>query len=92
MAQSLGKDYKDPDDTKMFSVNWAPYLRTGATLSSASTPNPPTGITVASTTNDDTTSTHTISGGRVGQDYVLTARGVTSDGEQLDLEFTVAVI
>jgi hypothetical protein len=27
-----------------------------------------------------------------GQDYVITARAVTSDSEQLDLEFTVAVI
>jgi hypothetical protein len=92
VGQHIGKDYKDPDDTKKFTVNWAPYLRTGATLSSVSTPTPPAGITVSATTNDTTTSTHTISGGRVGQDYVVTARGVTSDGEQLDLEFTVAVI
>jgi hypothetical protein len=92
VAQHIGKDYKDPDDTKKFTVNWAPYLRSGATVSSASTPTPPAGITVSATTNDSTTSTHTLTGGVKGQDYVITARAVTSDSEQLDLEFTVAVI
>jgi hypothetical protein len=92
VGQIIGKDYKDPDDTKKFTVNWAPYLRSGATISSSSTPNPPAGISVSATTNDTTTITHTVTGGRSGQEYVLTSRAITSDGEQLDLEFIVGVV
>lgn len=92
MAKNIGKVTKDPDDTKKFTVNWAPYLRTGATVSTSSSPNTPAGITVSATTNDTTTVTHTVTGGRVGQEYVLTSRITTSDGEQLDLDFTIVVL
>lgn len=91
MAVHIGRDWKDPDDTKKFTVDWAPYLRSGATISASSSPNTPSGITVSSTTNDDTTVTHTVTGGKRGVEYVLTSRVTTSDGEQLDLEFAVVV-
>jgi hypothetical protein len=92
MAQNIGKDWKDPDDTKKFTVNWAPYLRSGATISSSSCPSVPSGISVSSTTNDTATVTHTVTGGQKGKSYVLTSRVVTSDSEQLDLEFTIQVL
>jgi hypothetical protein len=91
MAYNIGSDWKDSDDTKKFTVNWAPYLRSGATIST-STAVVPAGITVSNTTNDTTTVTHTVTGGKTGTAYALTSRITTSDSEQLDLEFTIQVL
>jgi len=91
MAQSIGTRYKDPDDTMNVPINWAPYLL-GATISAASCPNPPAGLTVSSSSYTDTTATHRVTGGRKGQCYTLTSRVSTSAGEQLDLEFSVHIL
>lgn len=90
MAQNIGTVYKDPDNTQDCPIDWHPYLM-GTTIATASCPNPPSGISVASTTNTDSTVTHRVTGGRKGQGYTLTSRVTTSAGEQLDLEFTVRV-
>lgn len=91
MALNIGRVIKDADDTRKETINWAPSLREGSTISTA-TAIAPSGITVSATTNDETTVTHTIEGGTIGQEYDITSRIETSDGEQLDLEFTVVVV
>ena len=94
MAYNIGKIFppKDPSDTRKVTIDWSAYLRTGATISAASTPTVPTGITCAATSFDSTSTTHTLTGGTAGEDYEIEARISTSDGEQLDVAFTVPVL
>jgi hypothetical protein len=92
MAINVGRVNKDPDDTMDIPIDWTPSLL-GATISSASSPSVPSGITVSSTTvSGGTTVIHRVTGGTLGQEYRLTSRVVPTSGGQLDLEFTVALV
>lgn len=92
MALHIGRVYKDPDDTMDIPIDWTPSLL-GATVSSASSPSVPTGISVDDTdVSDGTTVIHRVSGGTLGQEYRLTSRVVPTSGGQLDLEFTVVIV
>jgi hypothetical protein len=92
MGLNIGRVRKDPDDTMDIPIEWVDYLL-GATVSSASCPSVPSGITVSSTTVSDSTKViHRVTGGTLGQEYTLTSRVVPTSGGQLDLEFTVAIV
>lgn len=61
---------KDPGDTKSFGFNWVPFLN--GDLISTSVWTAEAGLTVVSQSNTTTTSNVKVSGGTVGNTYLLT--------------------
>lgn len=85
-------DPKDPDEIKLYTMDWTDGLNSGATVS-ASTWTAETGLTVVTSgivTGSLKTSVK-LSGGTDGQDYVVTNQVTTSDGETLERSGIVAV-
>lgn len=73
-------DPKDPAGDKFYSMNWAPYLNTGATVISS------TWDTRLTTSNTSVLASGTetvvkLAGGVHGQDYTVKNTVTTSDGE-----------
>lgn len=83
---------KDKDEVKDFTLDWSKELATGDTIST-STWTAPSGITVSSQSNTTTTTTVFLSGGTVGQRYIVTNHVVTaanpSRTEEQSIEITV---
>lgn len=90
MAIRIGKYEKAPGDTLFATVNFGPDLPSGVTLASATTTNVPSGLTVSTTTNDSTTATPIVSGGRAGHEYPIDVVGTYSDGQVRT--FTVVIV
>ena len=76
-------DAKDPDGAVFYGFDVAPYLNTGATVSSASWSSH--GLTRASESTTSTTAVAKFSGGQDGQDYAVICTITTSDGETIPL-------
>jgi hypothetical protein len=84
--------YKDPDEVKVFSFYWGKYLNAGATVQGTNTwsiaPSGPTisgqTIVVGGQYTSALISGGTIPSGATKQDYVVTNRVTTSDGETLE--------
>jgi hypothetical protein len=74
-------DPKAPGGEVRYTYNAAPYLNTGATVSSATWSCP--GLTFSDTGTTSTTATAKISGGTDGQDYAIDLTITTSDGETI---------
>lgn len=73
----------DPDAVLPYTVDWSAWLDsfTGTTPTIAShVIEADAGVTVESSTNDDTSVTAVISGGTAGEDYEVTFRAVLSSG------------
>lgn len=88
--------YKDPDSTVDYSVDWASWL--GADTISASTwlindtlSASVDGITITATSNTTTTATAWMSGGTELTTYTFTNRITTSGGRVEDRSFTIEV-
>jgi hypothetical protein len=87
---------KDPEETLDYVVDWSgskpgPWLTGDDTIATSTWPSPPSGITVASTSNTDTTATIWLSGGTTGQTYSFTNRIVTSAGRTAERTFRVTI-
>jgi hypothetical protein len=74
---------KDPDEVLDYVRDWSAVLVGGDTIAT-STWTPETGITVNSSSHDDTTATVWISGGTLGADYGVLNRITTTAGRTLD--------
>jgi hypothetical protein len=94
MAQKIGTCYKAPGDTLKQSVNFSPDLPSGITLSSATTTVASGGgtLAVSGTTNDTTTATITITGGKRGETYTLLVEGTYSDSQVRGFALDVTVM
>jgi hypothetical protein len=94
MAYTVGSYNKAPGDTLKATVNFSPDLPSGETLSSAATTDISggAGLSVSSTTNDDTTATVTMTGGKAGETYDLLVEGTYSDGQVRGFAIRVIVI
>jgi hypothetical protein len=88
MARNLGEDFKDYDEAVSHSVNWVRDLN-GSTISSVTWD--ASGLTIESQTNTTTVATVRLAGGTPGQRYRVTCTVTTAAGEDLQVEFTIAV-
>ena len=79
---------KDPDAILDFSVDWSTWLNEGETIT-ASAWTVPTGLTLDSSTFDDTGATAWLSGGTHRRTYTVTNRITTSDGRTDDRSLTI---
>lgn len=79
---------KDPDEVRVFSLDFTNDLNSGQTISAIdSIVGSPSGLTFASNTivtGSKIISTK-VSGGAAGETYTVTASVTTSDGEELEL-------
>lgn len=79
---------KDPDATKPYTLDWADYLDTDTLVAVAwSAP----GLTIASSSNTDTTATVWLSGGNVGRTYSVRCRITSASGIVDDRTFEIEV-
>lgn len=82
MIVELGEvDPKDPNAATFYTLNVAPWLNSGATVSDAVWTCP--GLTFANETETSSTATAKISGGQDQQDYAIVVTVTTSDSETL---------
>ena len=81
---------KDPDETLDYIINWATHL--GSDTISSSSWVAETGITIDSDTNTTTTATVWLSGGTLGQFYLVTNTIVTDGGRTLEQSIRVHMV
>jgi hypothetical protein len=81
---------KDPDAVLDYGFDWAAWLQTGETISSA-TWTVPTGITKTTQTENTTETVIWLSGGTAGTNYDVSCRIVTSGGRTDDRTMTIKV-
>ncbi len=81
---------KDPDETLDYIINWATHL--GSDKISSSSWVAETGITIDSDTNTTTTATVWLSGGTLGQFYLVTNTIVTDGGRTLEQSIRVHMV
>jgi len=79
---------KDPDAVLDYGFNWEDWLADGETIS-ASSWDVESGLTVDSSSFDDTQTVVWLSGGTVGEEYVITNHIVTSAGREDDRSHTI---
>lgn len=72
---------KDPAAVLDYGFNWSKWLSAGATISSYSFPDLPSGLTVEEDSEAEGIVTVRISGAAVGQSYRLTNEVIASDGQ-----------
>ena len=82
-------EFKDPEDVKSYTINWAADL-SGITISS-SVFTVDSGITKDSDANTTTTTTVTLSGGTVGKTYKIANAVTCSNSDVYDKFFLVRV-
>jgi hypothetical protein len=75
---------KDPDEAVLYGVDFAERLDSGAALSVATWTISPAGLTQGSATVDGAVASVKISGGALGDAYLVTCRATTSDGQTLE--------
>jgi len=90
MAESLQTFRKDPDATLDYGFDWSDWLASGETIT-ASTWTVPTGITEGANSRDDTSVKIWLSGGTVGESYVISCKIVTSDDRTDERSLTIMV-
>jgi hypothetical protein len=83
-------DAKDPDEVKYYSMDWTNYLNTSATISTSAW-TVASGITAGANGTDGAIARVLLSGGTHGQNYIVTNRITTSDGETLERAGVVRV-
>lgn len=89
---ALKKFIKDPNARLDYVIDWSPWLApNGDSISSASAPGVPAGITVTSTTWTATSTATWIEGGSVGSSYDITVRIVTVGGRTDDRTITIVI-
>ena len=81
---------KDPDETLDYIVNWATHL--GSDTISSSSWDAETGVTVDSDTNTTTTATVWLSGGTLGEFYLVTNTIVTDGGRTLEQSIRIRMV
>lgn len=74
---------KDPDSKLDYGFDWSSWLATGETILT-STWTVETGLTKVSDSNSTTATTIWVTGGTVGESYVITNHITTSDGREDD--------
>jgi len=82
-------EFKDPDDIKSFTINWAADL-SGITISSSAF-TVDSGITKDSDSNTTTTTSLVLSGGTVGKTYKIANAVTCSNSDVYDKFFLVRV-
>lgn len=88
---AIKKFVKDPQARLDYTIDWSAWLApTSDTISNATVPNPPSGITVQSTTWTTTQTTTWVSGGTAGSSYDLTIRITTTGGRQDERTITIS--
>lgn len=89
---AIKKFIKDPNARLDYTIDWTAWLAgNGDTISGATVPDPPSGLTV--TTPLTWTSTQTtvwISGGTAGSSYDVTVHITTTGGRQDDRTITIS--
>jgi hypothetical protein len=88
-AINFGSYTKDPDEVVDLSFDWTKELD-GDTISTSTWP-AVVGITQATPSKDDMTTTTWVSAGSAGTDYRIVNRVVTAGGRTLEGSITVAV-
>jgi hypothetical protein len=95
---TLGARVKDPDETRVFTMDWTAHLRPpgGSTTETIATSTwiLPSDLTLVSSSivTGGLKTSALISGGIAGRDYVVTNRITTNEsGETLDRSGTIAV-
>lgn len=81
---------KDPDARLDYTVDWSSWLGASETISVA-TFIVPSGLTLESESSDTTSATVWLSGGTVGQLYVVTSRITTNEGRIDDRSILIVV-
>jgi hypothetical protein len=81
--------FKDPDEVLDYEIDWSDRLD-GDTISSSDW-EIEAGITEGSTSNTTTVTKIWLSGGTIGEKYVLTNRIVTAGGRTMDQSTRIAV-
>jgi hypothetical protein len=94
MAYNVGSYQKAPGDTLKATVNFAPDLPSGVTLSSATTTDISGGgaLVVGVTTNDTTTATVSLTAGNAGDKYDVLVEGTYSDGQVRGFAVSIVVV
>lgn len=78
----LAWPFKDPDEILDYQVNWA--ARLGGDTITSSDFTVPAGLVKDSESNDATTATVWLSGGTIGQTYLILNRVGTAGGREMD--------
>jgi len=81
---------KDPNATLDYSVDWSQWL--GDDKITSSTWIIPTGIKKTIDSHDDVSATVWLSGGRMGEEHVITNRIVTQAGRKDDRSFVLSIV
>ena len=79
----------DPDAKLDYGVDWSDWLATGDTIATSTWAITPTGPTLASESNDDTSTVVWVSGCTRGVVYTLTNSIVDNDGREEDRSITL---
>lgn len=88
---TLGWREKDPADTRIYTIDWSPWLsRLGTTISSSSWI-VQAGVTNVQQSNTTTSTSIELSGGVDGQEYVIENTVVTVAGQTKKVKFTLMV-
>jgi hypothetical protein len=82
---------KDPDAVVDYEATWTPWLAEDSDTIVTATWIVPTGLTVTDESHTDTTATVWLSGGTVGQSYVVTSRVTTAQGRTDDRSMLIVV-
>ena len=90
MTESLQTFRKDPDAILDYGFDWSDWLASGETLT-ASTWTVPAGISEGANQRDDTSVLIWLSGGTVGESYLISCKIVTSDSRTDERSFTIIV-
>ena len=80
----------NPADSGNYTADWTDAVPTGGTLSTVAH-TVPTGLTLVSQSNDDTTSSVRISGGTHGRTYQVMAAATMSNGEVINRPLVLTV-
>ena len=89
VAMESAKETIDPDSVLDYAQDWSAWLDTDTIT--ASTWTAPTGVTVDSDSFTDTISTVWLSGGTVGESYIITNHITTTAGRQDDRSIKIKV-
>jgi hypothetical protein len=90
MVDLLGRKKKDPEAKINYTVDWEPWLPTGATIASVVW-TVPSGITEEASSETTTTATIQLSGGTAGAAYNIECKITTSTGEIDERTFQIQV-
>lgn len=88
---SIKKFVKDPSAILDYTLNWTDWLKDdNDTISEASVPSPPSGITIQSIAHTTTTTTVWIAGGTAGTSYDISIRIHTAGNRQDERTITIS--